>query len=201
MSYGYITKLSENVERQHIRYNNRYGTAIAADIYTPKNLEEDKLLPAIVIGAPYGSTKEQAAAIYANTFAQLGFATLAFDQVYMGESAGEPRHVASPDLYAESFSAAVDYLGTKAKHVNREQISVIGISGGAGFALSAAAVDTRIKSVVTISMYDMTDIREMANLAPEQLFQLKDQLSTTSSGIAFTNPTNMKIASPAPNPR
>ncbi|MCC4395024.1 alpha/beta hydrolase [Limosilactobacillus reuteri] len=113
-----------------MRYNNRYGTAIAADIYTPKNLEEDKLLPAIVIGAPYGSTKEQAAAIYANTFAQLGFATLAFDQVYMGESAGEPRHVASPDLYAESFSAAVDYLGTKAKHVNREQISVIGISGG-----------------------------------------------------------------------
>ncbi|AGR65348.1 alpha/beta hydrolase [Limosilactobacillus reuteri] len=177
MSYGYITKLSENVERQHIRYNNRYGTAIAADIYTPKNLEEDRLLPAIVIGAPYGSTKEQAAAIYANTFAQLGFVTLAFDQVYMGESAGEPRHVASPDLYAESFSAAVDYLGTKAKHVNREQISVIGISGGAGFALSAAAVDTRIKSVVTISMYDMTDIREMANLAPEQLFQLKDQLS------------------------
>ena len=177
MSYGYITKLSENVERQHIRYNNRYGTAIAADIYTPKNLEEDRLLPAIVIGAPYGSTKEQAAAIYANTFAQLGFVTLAFDQVYMGESAGEPRHVASPDLYAESFSAAVDYLGTKAKHVNSEQISVIGISGGAGFALSAAAVDTRIKSVVTISMYDMTDIREMANLAPEQLFQLKDQLS------------------------
>ena len=131
------------------------------------------MLPAIVIGAPYGSTKEQAAAIYANTFAQLGFVTLAFDQVYMGESAGEPRHVASPDLYAESFSAAVDYPGTKAKHVNREQISVIGISGGAGFALSAAAVDTRIKSVVTISMYDMTDIREMANLAPEQLFQLK----------------------------
>ena len=87
MSYGYITKLSENVERQHIRYNNRYGTAIAADIYTPKNLEEDKLLPAIVIGTPYGSTKEQAAAIYENTFAQLGFVTLTFDQVYMGESA------------------------------------------------------------------------------------------------------------------
>lgn len=84
MSYGYITKLSENVDRQHVRYNNRYGTAIAADIYTPKNLEEDKLLPAIVIGAPYGSTKEQAAAIYASTFAQLGFVTLAFDQVYMG---------------------------------------------------------------------------------------------------------------------
>lgn len=113
MSYGYITKLSENVDRQHVRYNNRYGTAIAADIYTPKNLEEDKLLPAIVIGAPYGSTKEQAAAIYANIFAQLGFVTLAFDQVYIGESAGESRHVASPDLYAESFSAAVDYLGTK----------------------------------------------------------------------------------------
>lgn len=177
MSYGYITKLNENVERQHIRYNNRYGMAIAADIYTPKDLEKDQLLPAIIIGAPYGSTKEQSAAVYANTFAQLGFITLAFDQVYMGESAGEPRHVASPGLYAESFSAAVDYLGTKAKHVNREQISVIGISGGAGFALSAAAVDTRIKAIVTVSMYDMTDIREMANLAPEQLFQLKDQLS------------------------
>lgn len=177
MAYGYITKLSEDVERQHVRYNNRYGMAIAADIYIPKNLKEDQLLPALIIGAPYGSTKEQAAAVYANEFAHLGFVTLAFDQVYMGESAGEPRHVASPDLYAESFSAAVDYLGTKASHVNRNQIGIIGISGGAGFALSAMAVDTRIKAIATVSMYDMTDIREMANLAPEQLFQLKDQLS------------------------
>lgn len=177
MAYGYITKLDENVERQHVRYNNRYGIAIAADIYTPKNLKDDQLLPAIIVGAPYGSTKEQSASVYANQFAQLGYVTLTFDQVYMGESAGEPRHVASPDLYAESFSAAVDYLGTKAAHVNRDQIGVIGISGGAGFGLSATAVDTRIKAIATVSMYDMTDIREMANLAPEQLFQLKDQLS------------------------
>ncbi|MBD5805927.1 alpha/beta hydrolase [Lactobacillus sp. 0.1XD8-4] len=177
MAYGYITKLDENVERQHVRYNNRYGIAIAADIYTPKNLKDDQLLPALIVGAPYGSTKEQSASVYANQFAQLGYVTLTFDQVYMGESAGEPRHVASPDLYAESFSAAVDYLGTKAAHVNRDQIGVIGISGGAGFGLSATAVDTRIKAIATVSMYDMTDIREMANLAPEQLFQLKDQLS------------------------
>lgn len=177
MAYGYITKLSKDVKRQHVRYRNRYGIAIAADIYQPKEFNHEDTLPALIIGAPYGSTKEQAAAIYANKFAELGFITLAFDQVYMGESAGEPRHVASSDLYAESFSAAVDYLGTKVNHVNREQIGVIGISGGAGFALSAAAVDTRIKAIATVSMYDMTAIREMANLSPEQLFQLKDQLA------------------------
>lgn len=177
MAYGYIVKLSNKVKRQHVRYNNRYGIAIAADIYSPKSIADDQQLPALVIGAPYGSTKEQSPAVYANELAQRGFITLTFDQVYMGESAGEPRHVASPDLYAESFSAAVDYLGTKAAHVNRNKIGVIGISGAACFGLSAAAVDTRIKALATISMYDMTAIREIANLAPEQLFQLKQQLS------------------------
>lgn len=177
MAYGYITKLNENVERQHVRYNNRYGIAIAADIYSPKNINDGEKLPALIIGAPYGSTKEQSPCVYANYLAQHGFIVLTFDQVHMGESSGEPRHVASPDLYAESFSAAVDYLGTKVDNVNRNQIGVIGISGGAGFGLSATAVDTRIKAIATISMYDMTDIREMANLTPEQLFQLKNQLA------------------------
>lgn len=177
MAYGYIVKLNKNVNRQHVRFNNRYGIAIAADIYAPQELKDDKKLPALIIGAPYGSTKEQSPAVYANELAQRGFIALTFDQVYMGESAGEPRHVASPDLYAESFSAAVDYLGTKVANVDRNQIGVIGISGGAGFGLSAMAVDTRIKAFATISMYDMTAIREMANLGPEQLFQLKKQLA------------------------
>lgn len=177
MAYGYITKLNENIDRKHVRYNNRYGIAIAADIYTPKEVTAGTKLPALIVGAPYGSTKEQSPAVYANELAQRGFIVLTFDQVYMGESAGEPRHVASPDLYAESFSAAVDYLGTKVDSVDRNQIGVVGISGGAGFGLSATAVDTRIKAIATISMYDMTAIREMANLAPEQLFELKKQLS------------------------
>lgn len=177
MAYGYITQLDKNVNRQHVRYNNRYGIAIAADIYSPKDITADQLLPALIVGAPYGSVKEQSPAVYANALAQRGFIVLTFDQVYTGESAGEPRHVASPDLYAESFSAAVDYLGAKAANVDRNKIGVIGISGAAGFGLSAAAVDTRIKALATVSMYDMTAIREMANLAPEQLFQLKEQLN------------------------
>lgn len=177
MTFGYINTLSEDVKRQHVRYNNRYNTAIAADIYSPKNLDESTKLPALIIGAPYGGTKEQGPAVYANELAQHGFIILTFDQVHMGESGGEPRHVASPELFAESFSAAVDYLGTKVKSVDRERIGVIGISGGAGFGLSAAAVDTRIKALATISMYDMTAIRDMANLSPEQLFELKQHLS------------------------
>lgn len=177
MAYGYITNLSETVERKHVRYNNRYGLAIAGDLYKSKELDESRQYPAIIIGAPYGGTKEQGPAVYANQLAQMGFVVLAFDQVFMGESAGEPRNVSSPDLFAESFSAAVDYLGVKVPYVNREKIGVIGICGSAGFALSAAAVDLRIKAVVTTSMYDITNVRDMMNLTAEQLAGMKEQLA------------------------
>lgn len=177
MAYGYIANLSKTVERKHVRYNNRYGMAIAGDLYQKKELDESRQYPAIIVGAPYGGTKEQGPAVYANQLAQMGFVVLTFNQVFMGESAGEPRNVSSPDLFAESFSAAVDYLGVKVPYVNREKIGVIGICGSAGFALSAAAVDPRIKAVVTTSMYDITNVRDMMNLTGEQLAGMKEQLA------------------------
>lgn len=176
MAYGYIAPLDENVVREHVRYNNRYGIAIAADIYRARDLDETKKYPALVVGAPYGGVKEQGPCVYANELAQRGFVVLTFDQVYMGESGGEPRNVSSPELFAESFSAAVDYLGVKVAYVDRNRIGAIGICGSGGFALSAAQCDTRIKAVATTSLYNITDVRGMMNPTKKQLDQMKDAL-------------------------
>ena len=173
---GYITKLNKNVERIHVRYNNRYGIAIAADIYTAKDLDKTKKHPALIVGAPYGGVKEQGPCVYANELAQRGFVVLTFDQVFMGESGGEPRRVSSPELFTESFSAAVDYLGVKLPYVDREKIGVIGICGSGGFALSAAQMDTRIKAVATASMYVMTDAARLG-MSAENIAAAKDAFS------------------------
>ena len=173
---GYITKLHENIERIHVRYNNRYGMAIAADVYTAKNLDKSKKHPALIVGAPYGGVKEQGPCVYANELAQRGFVVLTFDQVFMGESGGEPRRVSSPELFTESFSAAVDYLGVKLPFVDREKIGVIGICGSGGFALSAAQMDTRIKAVATASMYVMTDAARLG-MSAEDIQAAKDAFS------------------------
>ena len=177
MAYGYITRLSKNVVREHVRYNNRYGIAIAADIYKAKDLDETKKYPALIVGAPYGGVKEQGPCVYANELAQRGFVVLTFDQVFMGESGGEPRNISSPELFTESFSAAVDYLGVKVPYVDRERIGVIGICGSGGFALSAAQTDTRIKAVATASMYDMSDVRGRIGGNMEALEAEKNHLS------------------------
>jgi len=151
----YIFKLSEDVERKHVFYKNRFGITIAADLYTPKNMDSSAKLPGVVIGPPYSGVKEQGPGIYANQLAQNGYAALAFDPSYNGESGGEPRHVSSPDIFTEDFMAGVDYLGTR-DFVDRERISAIGICGSGSFALAAASVDVRIKAVVTASMVDIS---------------------------------------------
>lgn len=167
MEKYYTFALDEHVNRTSVSYPNRYGIRIAADLYTAKDMDETSKYPALVIGPPYGGVKEQGPGVYANQLAQRGFVCLAFDPAFMGESGGEPRHVSSPDIFAENFSAGVDYLGTL-PYVDREQIGAIGICGSGGFALSAAQVDTRIKAVATASMYDISDAGRIF-MAPEQL--------------------------------
>lgn len=133
-----------------------------------------KKYPAVVIGSAYAGSKEQGPGVYANQMAQRGFVALAFDPVYMGESGGEPRHVSSPDLFSEGFSAGVDFIGCL-DYVDREKIAAIGICGSGGFALSAAQVDVRIKAVVTASMYDISQAVRMDG--PAQIAELKKQLA------------------------
>lgn len=147
----YIFELDEGVSRTHVYYNNRFGIEIAADLYMPKDVDTSKEYPAIVVGSPFGGVKEQGPGIYANQLAQRGFVVLAFDPAYHGYSGGYPRYTASTTMYAEDFSAAVDYLGTQ-DFVDRDKIGALGICGSGGFALSAAAMDTRIKAVKRISL-------------------------------------------------
>ena len=143
---------SDKVNHTKITFHNRYGITLAADLYIPKNTTEK--LPAIAISGPFGAVKEQASGLYAQTLAERGFLTIAFDPSYTGESSGEPRYVASPDINTEDFCAAVDYLSTR-NDVDTERIGILGICGWGGIALNAAAIDTRIKATATVTMYDM----------------------------------------------
>lgn len=176
MSYGYIAKLSEKVGRQHVRFYNRFGIALAGDLYTAKDLDRRKKYPAVIIGAPYGGVKEQGPCVYANELARRGFVVLTFDQPFMGGSGGEPRHTSSPEMFTESFSACVDFLGVKVPFVDREKIGAIGICGSGGFALAAAQTDVRIKAVATASMYVMTDAVRLGR-SPEEIAAAKRSLA------------------------
>ena len=147
---------SEKVEHKKVTFTNRYGITLVGDLYLPKD-RGDRRLPAIVIGGPFGAVKEQSSGLYAQTLAERGFATLAFDPSYTGESGGFPRNVASPDINTEDFSAAVDFIGLH-DAVNRERIGVLGICGWGGMALNAVAVDKRVRAVAVSTMYDMTRV-------------------------------------------
>lgn len=146
---------SNEVNHSKITFHNRYGITLAADLYVPKNAEGK--LPAIAVSGPFGAVKEQSSGLYAQTMAEHGFLTIAFDPSYTGESGGQPRYVASPDINTEDFSAAVDFLSTR-DDVDPERIGIIGICGWGGFAINAAAIDTRIKAAVASTMYDMSRV-------------------------------------------
>lgn len=146
---------SDQVNHSKITFHNRYGITLAADLYVPKNATGK--LPAIAVSGPFGAVKEQVSGLYAQTLAERGFLTLAFDPSFTGESGGEPRYVASPDINTEDFSAAVDYLSTR-DDVNPAQVGILGICGWGGFAVNAAAIDTRIQATVAVTMYDMTRV-------------------------------------------
>ncbi|QWU13777.1 hypothetical protein SAMN04487895_1015 [Paenibacillus sophorae] len=139
---------------EKVSYKNRLGINIVADMYLPKNFNRAKKSPAIIVGPPFTGVKEQTAGLYAQEMAARGFVTLAFDPSYTGESGGQPRNIASPDTFAEDFSAAVDFLGTRS-FVDRNDIGVIGVCASGGFAVSAAQIDPRLKAIATVSMYDM----------------------------------------------
>lgn len=148
--------LSKNVKHRKVTFHNRYGITLAADLYEPVK-RTDKTLPAIAVCGPFGAVKEQASGLYAQTLAERGFLTIAFDPSYTGESGGIPRYVASPDINTEDFCAAVDYLSTL-DGVNPDRIGILGICGWGGIALNAAAQDTRIKATVSSTMYDMSRV-------------------------------------------
>ncbi len=147
---------SDKVDVQKVSFKNRYGIELAGDLYTPKNKSSDKM-SAIAISGPFGAVKEQASGLYAQTLAERGFITLAFDPSYTGESKGEPRYMASPDINTEDFMAAVDFLSVQ-KNIDSEKIGILGICGWGGLALNAAALDTRVKATVTSTMYDMSRV-------------------------------------------
>lgn len=146
---------SDKVEHSKITFHNRYGITLAADMYKPKNTTGS--LPAIAISGPYGAVKEQVSGLYAQTLAERGFLTIAFDPSFYGESGGQPRYLTSPEISTDDFSAAVDYLLTR-EDVDPERIGILGICGWGGFALNAAANDPRIKATVTSTMYDMSRV-------------------------------------------
>jgi hypothetical protein len=145
---------STRVDHRKVSFHNRLGINLVADLYIPKNLDRSRRYPAIVVGHPYGGVKEQTSGLYAQTMAERGFITLAFDASYNGESGGQPHFISSHEAFVEDFSAAVDHLGANAL-VDRSRIGVIGVCGSGGFSLAAAQVDPRIKAVATVSMYDI----------------------------------------------
>lgn len=168
---------SDQVEHHKVTFANRYGIMLAADMYVPKGVEGK--LPAIAVSGPFGAVKEQVSGLYAQTMAERGFLTIAFDPSFTGESGGEPRYVASPDINTEDFCAAVDYLSV-CDRVDPDRIGIIGICGWGGFAVNAAAIDTRIKATVASTMYDMSRVTANGyfdSMDADQRYKLRKELN------------------------
>ena len=169
---------SPKVDHRKVTFKNRYGITLAADLYLPKNRGQGKLA-AIAVSGPFGAVKEQSSGLYAQTLAERGFATLAFDPSFLGESGGEVRNMASPDINTEDFSAAVDFLTTQAD-IDPERIGILGICGFGGFALNAAAMDTRVKATATSTMYDISRVSSNGyndSVSVEQRYKMREQLN------------------------
>ena len=196
---------SDKVTHEKVTFKNRFGIELAADLYTPLNPPEGGKFAAIACSGPFGAVKEQSSGLYAQTLAERGFLTIAFDPSYTGESGGEPRYVSSPDINTEDFSAAVDYLMTR-DDVNPERVGILGVCGWGGIALNAAALDPRIKATVATTMYDMSrvsqngyhddgDSKEARNAMRKALAEqrLKDYQSGSyeRAGGVVEDPTNM----------
>lgn len=168
---------SEKVTHSKVTFVNRYGITLAADLYIPKNAKGK--LPAIAVSGPFGAVKEQSSGLYAQTLAERGFLTIAFDPSFTGESGGTPRFVASPDINTEDFSAAVDYLSTR-DDVDPERIGILGICGWGGMAINAASMDTRVKATVASTMYDMTRVNAKGYfdaMNENDRYQLREKLN------------------------
>ena len=175
-------KKSDKVDVQKVSFKNRYGITLVGDLYIPKEKPAGKM-PAIALSGPFGAVKEQASGLYAQTLAQRGFITLAFDPSYTGESGGEPRSVASPDINTEDFSAAVDFLSNH-ENVDPEKIGILGICGFGGLGLNAAAMDTRIKAAVTSTMYDISRVNANGyfdSMDEKARYELKQNLNKQRS--------------------
>ena len=152
---------SDTVTLQKVTFKNQYQMNVAGNLFIPKNLDRNAKHPAIVVGHPMGAVKEQSANLYATKMAEQGFVAMSIDLPFWGESDGEPRNLVSPDIYAEAFSATVDFLGTQ-PFVDRERIGAIGICGSGSFVISAAKIDPRMKAIATVSMYDMGSVNRNA---------------------------------------
>ena len=169
---------SDKVNHSKVTFVNRYGITLAADLYEPKNASGK--LPAIAVCGPFGAVKEQCSGLYAQTMAERGFLTIAFDPSFTGESGGQPRYMASPDINTEDFQAAVDFLSVQ-DNVDPERIGIIGICGWGGMALNVAALDTRIKATAVMTMYDMTRVNAKGYFdaadSEEQRYEMKKSLN------------------------
>ena len=177
---------SDTVNHRKVTFQNRYGITLVADLYEP--IDAQGPLPAIAVSGPFGAVKEQASGLYAQMMAERGFVTIAFDPSYTGESSGEPRYVASPDINTEDFQAAVDFLSVQ-ENVDEERIGLIGICGWGGMALNAAAIDTRVKATVSATMYDMSRVNAQGyfdEMGAEGRHELRQQLNAQRT-VDFAN--------------